>query len=104
VCSSDLRYIEQYYTYAEQKEALGFVLPETSARLVPPLTPTPEESREYASIINDINTYANEMLTKFILGTESLSNWDTYVRTINNMRLARALEIQNNALARYNRR
>jgi putative aldouronate transport system substrate-binding protein len=100
----DGRYIEQYYSYDEQKEALGFVLPETSVRLVPPLTPTPEESREYAGIINDINTYANEMLTKFILGTENLSGWDTYVRTINGMGLARALEIQNNALARYNKR
>jgi putative aldouronate transport system substrate-binding protein len=100
----DGRYIEQYYSYDEQKGALGFVLPETSARVVPPITPTPEESREYAAIINDINTYANEMLTKFILGTENLSGWDTYVRTINGMGLARALEIQNKALARYNKR
>jgi putative aldouronate transport system substrate-binding protein len=97
-------YALQYYSYAEQKAALDFVLLETSARLVPPVTPTPEESREYAGIINDINTYSSEMLTKFILGTESLSGWDTYVRTINGMGLARALEIQNNALARYNKR
>jgi putative aldouronate transport system substrate-binding protein len=100
----DGRYIEQYYSYQEQKAALRLALPETSARLVPPLTPTPEESREFAGIINDINTYANEILTKFILGTENLSNWDGYVRTINNMGLARALEIQNKALARYNKR
>jgi putative aldouronate transport system substrate-binding protein len=100
----DGRYITQYYSYDEQKAALGFALPETSARLVPPITPTPEESREYAAIINDINTYANEMLTKFILGTENLSNWDGYVRTVNGMRLPRALEIQNSALARYNKR
>jgi putative aldouronate transport system substrate-binding protein len=100
----DGRYIEQYYAFPEQKAALSFVLPGTTARLVPPLTPTPEESREYASIINDINTYANEMLTKFVLGTENLSNWDAYVRTITNMKLARVLEIQNTALARYNKR
>jgi putative aldouronate transport system substrate-binding protein len=100
----DGRLIRQYFAFDEQKEALGFVLPETVARAVPPVSPTPEESREYASIMNEINTYANEMLTKFILGTESLSNWDAYVRTINNMGLARALEIQNAALDRYNKR
>jgi putative aldouronate transport system substrate-binding protein len=62
------------------------------------------ESREYALIMNDVNTYADEFILKFILGTESLSRWDAYVNTINGMKLSRALEIQNNALARYKRR
>lgn len=97
-------YLPQYYEYPEQKEALSFVIPETSARLIPPLTPTPAESREYAAIINDINTYSNEMLTKFILGSENLSNWDNYIKTVNSMGLPRALEIQNNALNRFRSR
>jgi putative aldouronate transport system substrate-binding protein len=100
----DGNYIQQYYEFQEQKDAIKVGLPATAARLVPPLTPTAEESAEYASIMNEINTYSNEMLTRFVLGTENLSNWDTYVRTINNMRLPRALEIQNAALARYSRR
>jgi putative aldouronate transport system substrate-binding protein len=54
----DGNYIKQYYSYDEQKAALGFVLLETSARLVPPVTPSFEESREYAGTINDINTYS----------------------------------------------
>ena len=97
-------YLLQYYEYPEQQDALKVILPATSARLIPPLTPTPDESREYATIISEINTYSREMLTKFVLGTESLSNWDNYVRTINNLGLPRALEIQNAALARYHAR
>jgi putative aldouronate transport system substrate-binding protein len=101
----DVRYSQQYQSLPEQKDAMSvWSIPESIKRVVPPITPTPEESREYAIIINDINTYANEMILKFILGTENLSRWDTYVNIINGMKLSRALEIQNNALARYNRR
>lgn len=88
----------------DEDPALVWSIPESINRVIPPITPTLEESREYAAIMNDVNIYANEMILKFILGTESLSKWDAYVSTINNMKLPRALEIQNNALARYNRR
>jgi putative aldouronate transport system substrate-binding protein len=101
----DGRYIEQYQALPEQKNALTvWSIPESINRVVPPLTPTPEESREYAAIMTEIGTYAEEMLTKFVIGTESLSRWDAYVDTINRLGLPRALEIQNNALGRYSRR
>jgi putative aldouronate transport system substrate-binding protein len=54
--------------------------------------------------MNEINTYQSEMEIKFILGTENLSGWDTYVSTIKRMGIDRAIEIQNAALARYNAR
>ena len=53
---------------------------------------------------NEINTYRDEMILKFIFGTESIDNFDTYVKNIDNMGLARALEIENVALDRYNSR
>ena len=53
---------------------------------------------------NEINTYRDEMVLKFIFGTESLDNFDTYVKNIESMGLDRALEIQNAALERYNAR
>lgn len=71
---------------------------------MPPVTPTSEESREYSAIMNEINTYRDEMVLKFIFGTESLDNFDTYVKNIENMGLDRALEIQRAALERYNAR
>ena len=72
--------------------------------VVPTITPTPEESREFAQIMNEINTYRDEMELKFILGTENLSGWDTYVNTVRRLGLDRALAIQEAALTRYNAR
>ncbi|GHV57862.1 hypothetical protein AGMMS49579_24360 [Spirochaetia bacterium] len=44
------------------------------------------------------------MELKFIIGMENLNKWDDYVKTVTNMGIARALEIQNAALTRYNAR
>ena len=101
----DLRYLEQYYTLDEQKATLD-VWGGTNAinHVLPPVTPTSEESREFASIMNEVNTYRDEMTLKFILGTAELSEFDTYVENLKKMGLDRALEIQNAALERYNTR
>lgn len=101
----DERYLEQYYTLESQK-ATPEVWGSTNAKAhkVPPITPTAEESREFATIMNEINTYRDEMTLKFIFGTESLDSFGEYVDTIHNMGLDRALEIQNTALERYNNR
>ena len=74
------------------------------AHRLPPVTPTTEESTELASITNELNTYRDEMILKFIFGDESLDNFDEYVQNLENMGLSRALEIQNAALERYNAR
>ncbi len=101
----DIRYLEQYYTMDEQKET-----PQVwgdhngKAHRLPPVTPTTEESTELASITNELNTYRDEMILKFIFGDESLDNFDEYVQNLENMGLSRALEIQNAALERYNAR
>jgi putative aldouronate transport system substrate-binding protein len=101
----DVRYTLQYQALPEQKEALSvWAIAKSLDRVRPPITPTPEESREYATIMSEINTYVKEMELKIVLGTENISVWDTYISTINRMGLPRALEIQNAALARYNKR
>jgi putative aldouronate transport system substrate-binding protein len=97
----------QFYTLPEQKAALSaFNTPGASGYLMPPLTPTQEESRELAMIMNEINTYSEEMITKFIIGTETLNDasWNAYVNAITRLNINRALEIQNAAFDRYNRR
>jgi putative aldouronate transport system substrate-binding protein len=97
----------QYYTLPEQKAALtNYNTPGAQEYLLPPITPTLEESRELASIMNDINSYADEMMTKFILGTETLNDtsWNNFVSTIRRMGIDRALVIQNTALDRYKKR
>jgi putative aldouronate transport system substrate-binding protein len=97
----------QYYTLPEQKAALtAYNTPGASQYLLPPITPTQEESRELASIMNDINTYSDEMMTKFILGTETLNDasWNNFVNTVRRMGIDRAVAIQNTALDRYKKR
>ncbi len=101
----DVRYLEQYYTLDEQRETpTVWGQSNGSAHIIPPITPTSEESKEFSTIMNEINTYRDEMTLKFMFGTESLDNFDTYVKNIENMGLARALEIQNAAFERYNSR
>jgi putative aldouronate transport system substrate-binding protein len=101
----DIRYLEQYYSLPEQQDALKlWPFPEMLKHIVPPLTPTPSESQEFATIMTEINTYQREIETKFIIGTEPMSNWDGYVKTIKRLGIDRAIEIQSAALTRYNAR
>ena len=101
----DIRYLEQYYTMEEQKLAPAvWGQCNGAAHTMPPITPTSEESREFSSIMNEVNTYRDEMILKFIFGAESLEHFDTYVKNMENMGLSRALEIENAALDRYNAR
>jgi putative aldouronate transport system substrate-binding protein len=100
-----LEYLQQYLSYPEQKEAIAnWTIDDPFKHRLPPITPSPEESQEIARIMGEINSYADEMLTKFILGTEPLSGFDAYVNNVRRMGIDRAIEIQNAALARYNAR
>jgi putative aldouronate transport system substrate-binding protein len=101
----DIRYFEQYMALPAQKEGYKTWTIEGALKYVlPTITPTPEESREFAQIMNEINTYRDEMELKYILGTENFSSWDNSVSTIQRMGLDRAQAIQEAAMARYNAR
>ena len=101
----DVRYAQQYYTMDCQKKAQAtWTVPEASEHVLPPITPSSGESEEFSAIMNEINTYRDEMTLKFILGTESLDNFDKFVDTMNQMNLKRAIKIENSALDRYNAR
>jgi putative aldouronate transport system substrate-binding protein len=103
----DVGYIEQYYAEPEQAQALlNYILPGADATLLPAVTPTQAESREYATILQEINTYIDERTARWLLGTEPINdaNWNDYINTINRMNIQRAVAIQNGALDRFNRR
>ena len=72
-----------------------------SAYYIPTLSLTEEETDIKADIMNDINTYVNEMVLKFIIGTEPLTNWDTFVSTVEGMGLQKVIDVQQAALDRY---
>ena len=103
----DVGYIRQFYALPEQAQALvNFVLPGATNYLLPPVIPTQAESQEYATIMQEINTYIEERTTRWLIGTDQITDatWNDYLTTVQRMGMNRAIEIQNAALARYNRR
>lgn len=100
----DGRYFEQYMQYPAQLDAVDNWLKHDDSRRIPPITPTPDESQQLASIMNEVNTYVNEFFVKFIMGQESLDRFDQYVEQIERMGIADAIKIQQDALDRYNAR
>lgn len=101
----DMNYLEQYLQLETAKLCPSTWGVETAKEhTLPPITPTEEESKELATITNEMDTYVEEMMLKFIFGTESLDNWDTYIQTLEGMNLQRAVEIEKAAYERYNAR
>lgn len=100
-----INYLEQYLQLPTVKECPSvWEVEGAGEHVVPNVTPTQDEAKEMAAISNELGTYVDEMSLKFIFGTESFDNWDKYIRTLEDMNLTRALEIQNMALERYKAR
>lgn len=54
--------------------------------------------------MNDVKTYRDEMMAKFIMGAEPLSNFDKFVSTLKSMGIDEAVKAKQAALDRYNKR
>lgn len=102
--NQDSRYFEQILTYPQQKEASETWAGTSPERQMPYITPTAEESSQIASIMSEIYTYTDEMLLKFIMGSEPLDNFDAYLKRLEQMNIGKAVSIQQAALDRYNER
>lgn len=103
----DVGYIEQYYALPEQQQALVDWCENnayTKQFKVPKILCTSEESSEMAEITNNINTYRDQMILKFITGTESFDKYDKFIEQIKKFNIDRALEIQQSAYERYKNR
>jgi len=66
----------------------------------PNIIPTKDENQALKNMLADITTYRQEMITKFVIGTEPLDNFDKYVSTINAMGIEELLQIKQ---TQYNR-
>lgn len=101
----DKRYIEQYYEYPQQKDALvQWQKTDYMKHMMAPVTPTSDESNQLAKIMNEISTYQDEMTVKFIMGIEPLNDFDKYVAQIKKLGIDKAIAINQAALQRYNSR
>ena len=67
----------------------------------PEMLGTAEESEVYTSIWPDLSTYLDEMFTAFVIGTESLDNFDKYVETANSMGMQDIIDIKSAQYQRY---
>ena len=95
------RYL-QTLTHENIKNALGVWSTEgATEHILPSLTLTTEESGEYSTIMSEVKTHVEEMMVKFVLGTESFDNWDSYIKTLEQYGIERAIEIQQAAYDRY---
>lgn len=65
---------------------------------------TEEEGVEYSSLYTSIETLTNEMTVKFIMGTESMDKFDSFVEDLYKYGLERCIEIKQAGLDRYNNR
>jgi putative aldouronate transport system substrate-binding protein len=100
----DKRYYEQILVLPQQKEALKRWSSADASLQLPPITATADESSKLSTIMNDIYTYRDEMIFRFIMGQEPIENFDKYVQNIKDMNIDEALKIQQAALERYNAR
>jgi putative aldouronate transport system substrate-binding protein len=100
----DAGYIMQYYQLQAQKDALQTWLAPSDERQMPPVTPTQDESRRFASIMNDVNSKYQEVFTKVVNGSESLDTLAGLPAQLKQIGIDDAIKIQQAALDRYNKR
>lgn len=101
----DKRYTEQVTTMQEQKDAIQiWSQTDTDKYVLPPVSMTPEESTEFAAIMNDVNTLVDEMSLKIILGAVPVDSYDSYVTKLKALKIDRAIQLKKAALDRYSKR
>ena len=64
-----------------------------NAQVLPAFTLTAEASEERSDIMNNINTYVDEMTLKFITGVTSLDEFDAYMAQLKAMGIEDAIAI-----------
>jgi putative aldouronate transport system substrate-binding protein len=95
----------QYYVYQQSKDALSrWYDVDWDYREMPPVSLTADEADEFARIMADVNTYNDENTIKIIGGQSPVSEIDAFQAGFEGMNIARAIEIQQAAVDRYNAR
>lgn len=72
--------------------------------VMPPTTMTASEAEDYSSVYGNIETYVDEMVLRFIVGDQSMNEWDSFVDTIESMGIQSCIDFKQAALDRYNAR
>ncbi len=98
----DRRYLEQYASLPEQQAAWDtWKKTNMKEHVLPYLYVQEDEVSELANLNNAIDTYADEMIIKFIMGIEPLENYDSVVEQLKARGVERVLEMKQDAYSRY---
>lgn len=101
----DPEYVRQSLTSPQQERAYEVWSDSNMEKhLMPPVTLSTEEQTEYADIMNNVTTYAAEARVNLITGKMDFSEFDTYLNKLDEYKLARAVELKQNAYDRYKNR
>ncbi|WP_135554833.1 extracellular solute-binding protein [Paenibacillus cymbidii] len=94
----------QTMTDAQTNAVKAWAATDAAKHFMPPVFVAADEQEKMATIMNEVNTYENEMLLKFVMGSESLDGFDKYVAQMKKLGIDKAIEMQQAALDRYNKR
>ncbi|MDR1559259.1 MAG: extracellular solute-binding protein, partial [Clostridiales bacterium] len=101
-------YASGYYTQMlflqEQKDALVIWGKGDFSLNMPPISYTTDESQRLATIMNEVNTYVDEMFVRYIMGQDGVDDFDAFRQNLSNMGIEEAVSITQAALDRYNAR
>jgi putative aldouronate transport system substrate-binding protein len=74
-------------------EALPYYMDKHPEEIITRYVYTEEEQAEAADLSTSINTFVKESMVRFIVGEMPISEWETYLDTLNSMGLERYIEI-----------
>lgn len=101
-CLQSLDVVRQTRSYPQQNEAVKtWKQTDVADHKLPMINFTKEENDEISSILTDLYTYQDEMLYGFIMGTESIDDWNGYLATMEEIGASRLVEIYQAAVDRY---
>ena len=101
----DSEYEKQWYV-KEAVDAIDFYLKNNYVHeLMPILKYTKDESKEFIKINTQLNSYVEEMSQKWIMGVSDVDkDWDSYIKRLNDIGLAKAEKIQLEAYKRFTKK
>ena len=95
----------------KQKELYLIVLPVllyyllSQRTLIPPITLKEDESKQYSVLSTQMNTFISEYSAKFYTQVLDVdTEWDNYIKQLNDMGMNDMIGIYQSALDRYNER
>ncbi|MDF2921295.1 MAG: transporter substrate-binding protein [Paenibacillaceae bacterium] len=76
---------------------------EAATHALPPFVLSTAEQSQVSKIMNEVKVYVDEMLLKFIMGSEPLDNFDKYITQLQKLGIGEVIKLNQAALDNYNK-